>query len=84
MLSPMDILAAAGLINHFGRVTENDNITVSPILLRKGATKLALYGMANVRDERLFRSFREGQVKFLRPGNDQGEWFSLMAVHQNQ
>lgn len=80
----MDVLAATGLINHFGRVTENDNITISPILLRKGSTKLALYGMANVRDERLFRTFREGQVKFLRPGTDEGEWFNLMAVHQNQ
>lgn len=80
----MDVLAATGLINHFGRVTENDNITISPILLRKGTTKLALYGMANVRDERLFRTFREGQVKFLRPETDEGGWFNLMTVHQNQ
>lgn len=80
----MDVLAATGLINHFGRVTENDNITLTPILLRKGSTNLALYGMANVRDERLFRAFREGQVKFLKPSTKEGEWFSLMAVHQNQ
>lgn len=80
----MDVLAATGLINHFGQVAESDNITVSPILLRKGSTKLALYGLANVRDERLFRTFREGQVKFLRPEGAQEEWFNLMAVHQNQ
>lgn len=79
----MDVLAATGLVNHFGRVQENDNITVTPILLRKGTTKLALYGLANVRDERLFRTFREGFVKFLRPSQGSDEWFNLMTVHQN-
>lgn len=79
----MDVLAATGLINHFGKIQENDNISVSPILLRKGSTKLALYGMANVRDERLFRSFRQHQVKFFKPRQSGDEWFNLMAVHQN-
>uniref|UniRef100_A0A060TA40 Double-strand break repair protein n=1 Tax=Blastobotrys adeninivorans TaxID=409370 RepID=A0A060TA40_BLAAD len=83
MLSPMDVLSATGLINHFGRVVENDNITVTPVLLRKGTTKLALYGLSNVRDERLFRTFRQGNVKFLRPGEDADQWFNLIAVHQN-
>lgn len=84
MLSPIDVLAATGLVNHFGHVKENDNIKITPILLRKGNTKLALYGMANVRDERLFRTFREGQVKFFSPESGTEEWFNLMAVHQNQ
>ncbi|KAG5360372.1 Double-strand break repair protein [Yarrowia sp. B02] len=83
MLCPNDVLAATGLINHFGRVTQNDQITVTPLLFRKGATNLALYGLANVRDERLFRTFASGNVEFLRPQDDQ-EWFSLLAVHQNR
>ncbi|KAF3936317.1 hypothetical protein ABW19_dt0208842 [Dactylella cylindrospora] len=66
-LCALDILQVAGLLNYFGRTPENDNITVSPILLQKGTTKLALYGLSNVRDERLFRTFRDGKVKFLRP-----------------
>lgn len=82
-LCPNDILAATGLINHFGGVTQNDQITVTPLLLRKGSTNLALYGLCNVRDERLFRTFSYGNVEFLRPEDDQ-EWFSLMAVHQNR
>ncbi|KAK9472480.1 Mre11 DNA-binding presumed domain-containing protein [Dipodascopsis tothii] len=86
-LAPLDVLAATGLINHFGRVAENDNITVAPLLFRKGYTKLALYGMSNVRDERLHRTFRDHNVKFLRPAREQfsstDEWFNLMAVHQN-
>lgn len=83
MLCPNDVLAATGLINHFGRVTQNDQITVTPLLFRKGSTNLALYGLANVRDERLFRTFVSGNVEFLRPDDDQ-DWFSLMAVHQNR
>lgn len=83
MLSPMDILSATGLLNYYGRVIENDNIVVTPILLRKGTTKIALYGISNVRDERLFRTFREGNVKFLRPNVNPEEWFNIIAVHQN-
>ncbi|KAI5801559.1 double-strand break repair protein mus-23 [Peziza echinospora] len=79
----LDILSVAGLINYFGRIPENDNISVHPILLQKGGTKLALYGMSNVRDERLFRTFRDNKVKFLRPGERTDEWFNLMCLHQN-
>jgi double-strand break repair protein MRE11 len=39
--------------------------------------------MSNVRDERLFRTFRDGHVKFFKPGVQQKDWFNLMAVHQN-
>lgn len=70
-------------MNYFGRTPENDNITVTPVLLQKGSSKLALYGLSNVRDERLFRTFRDGKVKFLRPEVQQNEWFNLMCVHQN-
>ncbi|ODQ81896.1 hypothetical protein BABINDRAFT_16947, partial [Babjeviella inositovora NRRL Y-12698] len=83
LLSPMDILSVTGLVNHFGRVLENDKIAVDPLLFQKGSTKLALYGLSNVRDERLFKTFRDQQIKFTRPGVRQDEWFNLMAVHQN-
>ncbi|KAK9448949.1 Mre11 DNA-binding presumed domain-containing protein [Limtongia smithiae] len=84
-LSALDILAATGLVNHFGKVPENDNITLAPLLFRKGDTQLALYGMANVRDERLHRTFRDHKVKFLRPDKGDGgdKFFNLMALHQN-
>ena len=79
----LDLLQVSGLINFYGRTPESDNIQIKPVLLQKGRTKLALYGMSNVRDERLFRTFREGRVKFFRPSTRQGDWFSLMSVHQN-
>ena len=73
----------SGLINYYGRTPESDNILVKPVLLQKGNTKLALYGLSNVRDERLFRTFRDGNVKFFQPGTQKGDWFNLMSVHQN-
>lgn len=79
----LDLLQVSGLLNYFGRTPESDNISVKPVLLQKGQTKLALYGMSNVRDERLFRTFRDGKVKFFKPGEQQHDWFNLMAVHQN-
>lgn len=83
LLSPLDLLNVSGLVNHFGRVIQNDHIDVTPILLQKGDTKLALYGLASVRDERLFKSFQEKKVKFRRPNVLVDEWFNLMCVHQN-
>ena len=77
------MLQISGLVNYYGRTPESDNIQVKPVLLQKGQTKLALYGMSNVRDERLFRTFRDGKVKFFQPGEQKQDWFNLMSVHQN-
>ena len=82
-LAALDILQVSGLINYYGRTPESDNIQIKPVLLQKGRTKLALYGMSNVRDERLFRTFRDGKVKFYQPSTQKGDWFNLMSVHQN-
>ncbi|OJD22521.1 DNA repair protein (mre11) [Blastomyces percursus] len=82
-LAALDILQISGLVNYYGRTPESDNIQVKPVLLQKGRTKLALYGMSNVRDERLFRTFRDGKVKFFQPSLQKSDWFNLMSVHQN-
>ena len=82
-LAALDILQMSGLLNYYGRTPESDNIQVKPVLLQKGSTKLALYGMSNVRDERLFRTFRDGNVKFFQPNVHKDEWFNLASVHQN-
>lgn len=73
----IDLLAVTGLINHFGKVRDNDEITVSPVLLQKGTTKLSLYGMSSIRDERLHRLFRDGSVKFQRPSLQTNDWFNF-------
>lgn len=83
-LAALDLLQISGLVNYYGRTPESDNIVIKPVLLQKGQTKLALYGMSNVRDERLFRTFRDGRVKFFQPSTQKNDWFNLMSVHQNQ
>lgn len=82
-LLPLDLLSVSGLINYFGKIPNNEEISVTPLLFQKGTTKLALYGMCNVKDERLHRMFKNGQVKFLRPDVQTDQWFNLLAVHQN-
>lgn len=83
LLLPLDLLAASGLVNYFGKVVNNEDITVSPLLFKKGSTKLALYGLGNVKDERLHRVFRDNKAKFLRPSVDPDSWFNFLCVHQN-
>jgi double-strand break repair protein MRE11 len=83
LLSPLDLLSVTGLVNHFGRVVQTDEINITPVLLQKGLTKLSLFGLAAVRDERLFKTFKDKKVKFRIPNIADDEWFNLMAVHQN-
>lgn len=44
-LCALDLLSASGLVNHFGHSHSVERIEISPILLQKGGTKLALYGL---------------------------------------
>ena len=86
-LSAMDLLSVGGFLNYFGRQKEVDDIQVSPIILRKGTTNLALYGIGNIRDERLYRTFTSKKVSMLRPveaTSNPEHWFNLMLFHQNR
>lgn len=44
-LCALDLLSAAGLVNHFGHSHSVEKIEISPILMQKGSTKLALFGL---------------------------------------
>uniref|UniRef100_A0A8R1XZU4 WD_REPEATS_REGION domain-containing protein n=1 Tax=Onchocerca volvulus TaxID=6282 RepID=A0A8R1XZU4_ONCVO len=83
-LTALDILHESGLINLFGKFEEIDQFIVSPILLVKGKTKLALYGIGSQRDDRLCRAFREEEIRFLRPKEDAESWFNILVLHQNR
>lgn len=64
-LCSLDLLHTAGLVNYFGKATALDKIQISPLLLHKGQTKLALFGLGSIRDERLHRMFLK-KVRNLR------------------
>ena len=83
-LACADLLQTVSLVNYFGKQSNvEEEIEVKPILLQKGTSKLALYGLGNIRDDRLYRMFQAKKVKFLSPPENSG-FFNLMSIHQNR
>jgi double-strand break repair protein MRE11 len=84
LYAALDLLDCANLVNYVGRQEQVNQIQVSPILMKKGTTHLALYGLGSMRDERLNRMWQGQKLTFLRPEADDREWFQLFALHQNR
>ncbi|CAH2092327.1 unnamed protein product [Euphydryas editha] len=82
-VSSLDILSISGLVNYFGKWTDYTQVRISPVLLQKGETKLSLYGLSHLKDQRLARLFAEKKVTFelVEDGND---WFNILVLHQNR
>eukprot|EP00741_Cyanophora_paradoxa_P025190 tig00000350_g24315.t1 len=83
-LSAIDLLAATNLLNYFGRAQDLKEIHLAPVLITKGSSKIALYGLGNIRDERLYRIFREKNVKWVTPAENRQDWFNIFVIHQNR
>eukprot|EP01038_Epipyxis_sp_PR26KG_P017126 gene17126-23571_t len=85
-LAALDLLAVSNLINYFGKVDRVDDIEITPILIRKDKTNLAIYGLGAIRDERLNRMWNQKKVKFVRLTEEQGrdEFFNIFLLHQNR
>ncbi|EGT36481.1 hypothetical protein CAEBREN_30552 [Caenorhabditis brenneri] len=83
-LTALDLLHEAGLVNLFGKHSTIEEFIISPILLRKGETRLALYGLGSQRDDRLVRAFKDETISFLRPNAGAEDWFNLFVLHQNR
>ncbi|ETN81269.1 hypothetical protein RB195_012506 [Necator americanus] len=83
-LTILDVLHEAGLINLFGKFSDIDQFDVSPILLRKGTTRIALFGIGSQRDDRLCRAFAGQTIRFLRPRAGYDDWFNILVLHQNR
>lgn len=98
--APLDVLALTGLVNYFGKMEDlQPPLDVYPVLLQKGASRLALYGLGAIRDAHLNHLFLKNKVQFRRPrvvseaggaqakaaaAQQDGSWFNLMCVHQNR
>lgn len=88
-LCALNLLSVAGMVNYFGTSPSIDDVTVNPILMQKGESKLALFGLGNIGEERLHRKWRSGKVKFMRPQDDgtSDSWrdcFNMFVFHQNR
>ena len=94
-LCALDILSVSGLVNYMGKIdlplststaqpeSMASGIAVRPVLLRKGKTKLGLYGVGNVKDQRMHFELRSNRVKMFMP-RDKQSWFNLLVLHQNR
>mmetsp|Transcript_8720 Transcript_8720/g.13022 ORF Transcript_8720/g.13022 Transcript_8720/m.13022 type:complete len:810 (-) Transcript_8720:149-2578(-) len=85
-LSALDLLSAANLVNYIGKHDQVDDIEITPVLIKKGQSMVALYALGAVRDERLNRMWTQKKVKFLRPAPDQqqGKYLNIFVLHQNR
>ncbi|KAJ7151408.1 Mre11 DNA-binding presumed domain-containing protein [Mycena crocata] len=90
-LCALDVLSVTGLINYMGKIdlpvsdaeATTNGIAVRPILLRKGNTHLGLYGIGNVKDQRMHFELRSNRVRMFMP-RDKQTWFNIMLLHQNR
>ena len=83
-LSNIDLMSQNNYVNYFGKVTNIEEIEVVPILFRKGCTKVALYGIGHMKDERLNMAFENRKIRFKRPLKEKDEWFNILVLHQNK
>ncbi|KAI0795558.1 Metallo-dependent phosphatase-like protein [Abortiporus biennis] len=90
-LCALDMLSVTGLINYMGKVdlpvddgkAQTTGIAIKPVLLRKGNTSLAMYGIGNVKDQRMHYELRSNRVRMFMP-KDKDNWFNILLLHQNR
>jgi double-strand break repair protein MRE11 len=58
-------------------------IAVWPVLLQKGNTRLGLYGIGNVKDQRMHFELRSNRVRMFMP-SDKDDYFNILLLHQNR
>jgi len=91
-LCALDILSVSGLVNYMGKIDlpvndtdalDTNGIAIKPVLLRKGTTRLGMYGIGNVKDQRLHYELRSNRVRMYMP-RDRDKWFNILLLHQNR
>ncbi|THH04764.1 hypothetical protein EW145_g5283 [Phellinidium pouzarii] len=90
-LCALDLLSVTGLLNYMGKIdlpttdaeAQSAGIAVKPVLLRKGDTRLGLYGIGNVKDARMHFELRSNRVRMYMP-RDKQDWFNILLLHQNR
>ncbi|KAF8128879.1 Metallo-dependent phosphatase-like protein [Boletus edulis] len=90
-LCALDVLSVSGLLNYMGKYdlpvsnadAQQTGIAIRPVLLRKGNTFLGLYGVGNVKDQRMHFELRSNRVRMYMPRN-KNEWFNMLLLHQNR
>lgn len=82
-VSSLDLLSCNGLVNYFGKSPSLTKVSIEPLIMRKGETKVALYGLSHIKDERLARLFADQAVTMV-ADDDTEEYFNILSIHQNR
>lgn len=83
-ISPIEILSTSNLVNYIGRQSAVDHVDIKPVCISKGNTRIAIYGLGYIRDERINDMFRNDRVKWYRPSENLDDWFNIFLIHQNR
>lgn len=81
--SALDVLSSTGLINYFGQWKDLEKIQVSPIVLQKNESIIALYGLNHIPDRRLNHLITSKSIKIGVPESIE-EAFCMFVLHQNR
>uniref|UniRef100_A0A0E0EIL4 Double-strand break repair protein n=1 Tax=Oryza meridionalis TaxID=40149 RepID=A0A0E0EIL4_9ORYZ len=87
-LSAIAILSACNFVNYFGKVDPGSSdvgqISVCPVFIKKGETSVALYGLGNIRDEKLSRMLQTHHKLQWMKADSEDDWFNLFIFHQKR
>ncbi|EJW04387.1 DNA repair protein (mre11) [Edhazardia aedis USNM 41457] len=81
--SIIESIAPTYLINYIGKHKNHNNLLIKPLLVHKNDVKVAIYGVGNVRDNRMYKIFMEGRIKYDRP-EDYSSYVNILLLHQNR
>lgn len=83
LVAALDIVSNSGLVNYFGKCTNLNEITLHPLIFQKNETKIAIFGMGYVKDERLVHMIKYNKVKYMKPEDDK-DIIYILVLHQNR
>jgi double-strand break repair protein MRE11 len=80
-------LASSNCMGKFGLPNIDEQalqtrIALPPVLLQKGQTILAVYGIGNVKDQRVRYELRSNRVRVFTP-IDKEDWFNILLSHES-
>lgn len=82
-VSALNIMQSANYLNYISGRFESDVLRLNPIVLKKQDTKIAIYGIGNMKEDKLNQMLLENKIIFERPENCK-DYVFILVVHQNR
>lgn len=82
-ISSINIMQSANYLNYITCENQEDKLVVKPVILQKGDTLIGIYGIGNIKEERLNRLIKSKQIIYEYSENGE-ECFNILVIHQNR